>query len=492
MRALKILLPALAISLSLSCSFTSQALAQDSIATDTAAEDTATDADAVEDEATEIAVIDSRSLRALRSDALGATDAAAATDAISKLAALAATDPEAAYVLGEIYLAGGEVIEKDPAKAVPLLEVAGKAGDARAFKRLGDLYRAVEGFQAPLKAYENYKSAADLGDASAAYRAGDYLRAGEVVPRDISAAVSYYEIAAAGGNTPSLMRLGDTYRAGSADGLNLSDAVPWYEKAGAAGNAQAYYRLGEIYRSGLDGTPQPDLAVANYQLAADAGNTPALMRLAQGLLNGNLASGRESEGFALLQQASADGVSGASLVMATAQLEGTGTTTDTQAGLATLGAAADAGDVSAARYLIQLYTSGRSGVRVDLAEARNVLDSLSTTADPAVASFETVIVNTASKAGFTPIGDVFGTLDAPMKQSALNRVYAMDRNAYVYLVQRRLTELGLYSGTLNGLMTSSTITGINQLCATHDITNACRLGPLSSTARRSIAEVIFQ
>jgi TPR repeat protein len=518
MRNLKTLLPALAVTLGLSCSLTTLALAQDDTSTEISvdgqqaaaelAEDDAElmaseiveedadaivdDAEMVEDDAPASGAADAPSIRGLRSEALKAPDTEAAMAAVQRLEALAATDPEAAYALGEVYIAGGVSITKDPARAVPFFEAAAAAGDARAFKRLGDIHRAVDGLQDPLKAYENYKAAADLGDATSAYRTGDYLRAGEVVPRDINAAIAYYELAHAGGNIPSLMRLGDIYRTGAADGLALADAVAWYEKAGEAGNALAYYRLGEIYRVGLGGTPQRDLAVQNYERAVAGGNTAALMRLARGLLNASLAPGRASEGVALLQKAADEGVSGGALYLAQAQLEGTGTPADTQAGLATLTAAAEGGDVAAARYLIQLYTRGQSGVRRDVAAARNVLEKLSATAEPAIAAYEGVIVKTAENAGYAPIGDSFAMLDAEMKRSALNRVYAMDRNAYVYLLQRRLEELGLYSGALNGLMTSSTISAINRLCATHDIVSACRFGPLSSVARRSVAQVVFE
>lgn len=492
MRALKTLLPALAISLGLSCSLASLTLAQDDTASEISAGDAAIETDVAEDDAVEVEVVDSRSIRSLRSEALDATDVAVANAAIEKLQTLAATDPQAAYALAEVYLAGGEAIPEDPAKALPLLETAAAAGEARAFKRLGDLYRAAPGMEDPLKAYENYKSAADLGDASSGYRAGDYLRAGEVVPRNVNAAIRYYEIAANGGHIPSLMRLGDLYRSGADDGLELANAIPWYEKAAEAGNAQANYRLGEIYRTGIDGTPQLDLALTNYERGAEAGNTQALMRLARGLLNESLASGRAAEGYALLQKAASEGVSGASVYLAEAQLEGTGTAADPQAGIATLTAAAEGGDISAARYLIQLYTTGRLGVRTDIAAARNVLDQIGTRAEPAIVSYESVIVATAEGGDYAPIGDSFAGLDAGMKQSALSRVYSMDRNAYVYLLQRRLQDLGHYSGNLNGLMTSSTISAINQLCADHDIVSSCRLGPLSNIARRSIAEVIFE
>lgn len=492
MRALKTLLPAVAISLGLSCSLASPTLAQDDTASEVSAGDNAIQTGGMEEDAVEVEVVDSRSIRSLRSEALGATDVAVANAAIEQLQALAATNAEAAYALAEVYLAGGKAIPLDPAKAVPLLETAAAAGEARAFKRLGDIYRATPGMEDPLKAYQNYKSAADLGDATSGYRTGDYLRAGEVIPRDVNAAIRYYEIAANGGHRPSLMRLGDVYRSGTDDGLELAKAIPWYERAADAGNAEANYRLGEIYRIGIDGMPHLDLALTNYERGAQAGNTQALMRLARGLLNETLASGRAAEGYALLQKAVSEGVSGASVYLAEAQLEGTGTTADPQAGLETLTAATNGGDISAARYLIQLYTTGRLGVRTDIVAARNVLDQIGPTAEPAIVSYENVIVATAEGGDYGPIGDNFANLDARMKQSALSRVYSMDRNAYVYLLQRRLQDLGHYSGSLNGLMTRSTISAVNQFCAANDIVTVCRLGPLSNVARRSIAEVIFE
>jgi hypothetical protein len=55
-------------------------------------------------------------------------------------------------------------------------------------------------------------------------------------------------------------------------------------------------------------------------------------------------------------------------------------------------------------------------------------------------------------------------------------------NAFVYLVQLQLAEEGYYNGTVNGLMTSSTITAIQGLCKSLNAKSLCRHGPLSPQA----------
>lgn len=480
MRAFRLLAPVLAISLGLSAP-PGIALAQE------AAPGAVEPADA--------APAKPPSPRSLRDAARQAPDEAAARAALDQLEALADSDPEAAYILGQLYDAGVPALPPDPARAVPFLETAAAAGDARAYKRLGDLYRATEGLKNPLEAYRNYRQAADLGDAASAQRTGDYLRAGQVVPRDPRAAIAYYEIAAKAGSAASALRLGDLYRTGAADGLDPARALPWYEQAAEAGNAQAYYRLGEFHRTGAGGAPRPDLALQNYQLGAGAGNANALMRMARGLLDSSLAPGRAEDGFALLASAADKGITGARLALGRAQLDGTGTAKDVAAGLATLNAALEEGDVAAGRYLIQLHTGGRAGVSRDLTAARAALDRLRALAAPEVARYEAVILAAAEPGGaarFAAMGEDFDSLDADTRQRLLGRVYALDRNAYVYLVQRRLAALDLYAGPLNGLLTSSTIGAVNALCRARDIAEACRMGPLSGPARRGIAEVIFR
>jgi hypothetical protein len=63
-------------------------------------------------------------------------------------------------------------------------------------------------------------------------------------------------------------------------------------------------------------------------------------------------------------------------------------------------------------------------------------------------------------------------------------------NAFVYVAQDALKRRDLYDGELNGLLTSSTIRAINQLCSASVAGNRCKRGPLDMDAVRVIVSLI--
>lgn len=362
------------------------------------------------------------SLRDLRLRAVGEqTDEADA--AIAELERRSSSDADAALNLAEVLIAGGSSRPKDIPAAIPYLEFAANAGDARARRRLADAYRAESPAQDLVKSYENYKILADDGDAQSSYRVAEFLRTGSAVPKDLEASINY------------------------------------------------------------------------YQIAADAGNNDALMRLATGLLKETLVSGRSAEGYSLLEKAAEGNVAGAASTLGEALVRGTGTTRDVTRGLEILTTAADNGDVTSARLLIRWYTTGSlSGVARSIPDAQRTLEALSATDNPAIVAFEAVIVDSAVASGtgsYSGVAQKFELLGASSKRTALSRIFSLDRNLYVYLIQAHLADQGLYSGSLNGLLTSTTIRAINELCSDKDISEVCRMGPLSGPARRAIAEVAF-
>jgi hypothetical protein len=63
----------------------------------------------------------------------------------------------------------------------------------------------------------------------------------------------------------------------------------------------------------------------------------------------------------------------------------------------------------------------------------------------------------------------------------------INRNAYVYVLQKELRLQGYLKRRPNGLMTSSTIRATAAFCRDENITGICRLGPLKGIAAKAIA-----
>ncbi|ODT72409.1 MAG: hypothetical protein ABS75_04715 [Pelagibacterium sp. SCN 63-23] len=288
---------------------------------------------------------------------------------------IAPSDDVAAYLAAEILRRGGKAIEPDVSTSIDFYELAAHSGNATAYRRLGDIYRTDETLRNPAKALAAYRSAGDLSDVNGAYRAGTYLTTDVAGPPDIAAAVEYLTLAAEAEYSAAYTRRGDIYWRGE-DGLSPADAIPWYLRAAEGGSGLAFLRIAYLYTSDATGIRQPDLAIDYYRKAIDAGYDPAKVQLGAGLANGSLVPNRREEGVALLQEATEAATAGAAVALARMQLAGNGTPRDPATARRTLATAASNGNVQAARLLIQLRTTGGSGVSKNIAEARKVLSAI--------------------------------------------------------------------------------------------------------------------
>lgn len=425
------------------------------------------------------------------------TTAESAASVLAELTQLAETDADAKLYLAELYSKGYPAVPTDLARAVVVLKEGVAAGDVRAMVRLGNLYRDPQNGLDTNMAIDYFRQAADMGDVASAARVADAYRRGTYgLPVDLNSAIKYYETAAATGHLPSMMRLGDIYRTGAAAGLDPSDALPWYEQAALGGVADASYRLGDLYRTEALGEPDLDRAVEYYEAAVAGGSAAALMRLANGLMNESLASGRQHDGVALLQSAVEQNMAGARVALARAYFTGTGVARDAAEGVSVLEGGVEAGDLGSARYLIRLYTEGRTaGVSKNLEAARQILETIEPWAEGDVQSFEQLVIDAAasgSPGDYENIASQFLTLSSEDQRNVLDRVYLLNRNAYVFVIQDRLVADGYFEGTPNGLLTQATISAVNRACTDLGILDKCRLGPLSGPARRAIHESVFR
>lgn len=424
-------------------------------------------------------------------------NAVAISGAITTLTEHAQTDPALAYALGRIFYSGTLAVPQDYEQADPLFEIAANDGSAKALAARGDIRRLGKPPFDPADAFEFYRAAADLGDADAAYRVGSAFRTGNGgVEADRALALKYLLIADAGGDERGLVRLGDIYRRGADLGLDQSLAADYYRRAGETGDAAALYQLGNIYRDGL-GSMQPDAtaAVEAYKKAIAAGNNLAKLGLARGYLAGQFGEGHGAEARGLLDAAITSNVAGAKFELARGYISGRQIPRDVPKAMDLLNQAIADGDVNAGRYLIRLLTEGRiRGVPAGKRAAAAALEQITPLLAADVLNFEAAIVDAsapASAADFAALDTRFAALDQANQRALFARILTVNENAYVLLLQKRLSELGYYQGSQNGQLTASTIAALNKACDEKQIGSQCRAGPLSEATREALSTALF-
>jgi len=154
-------------------------------------------------------------------------------------------------------------MDENPAEAVEQLTEAAKRGDARAWKRLGYIYRdGIKGIvekdvaksnKCMDEAKELWTRAAKNGDADAQYELGFLLWVGlrcQPYEPDYEAIANWYKKAAEQGHLNAQMGLADMYEKGRGVPKNEEKALFWYSKAAEQGNESAKKRVEAATKKG--------------------------------------------------------------------------------------------------------------------------------------------------------------------------------------------------------------------------------------------------
>jgi TPR repeat protein len=170
---------------------------------------------------------------------------------------------------------------KDHAKALPLLQKAAGAGNAKAMNLIGYMYWASEGVGRDYtEARHWYQKATDAGNAAAMLNLGVLYAKGNGVAKDCIKAQEWFQKAADAGNPEAMYNLGVLYAKGKGVAKDYIKAQEWFQKAADAGKPEAMYNLGVLHRVGRGGTQDDTQACQWYQKAADAGFPQAMFQLA--------------------------------------------------------------------------------------------------------------------------------------------------------------------------------------------------------------------
>ena len=243
--------------------------------------------------------------------------------------AVEAGNPSAAQTLGAAYLYGDHGLERDPAEAWRLLEVAVASGDLSAERDLG--YALVEpgdeGFPPnPERGLRLLTLAARKGDTYAMELLGQiYLNGGDGVKPQPDNAQIWLERAADNGDVSSMTALGSGYLDNTLPGGGPQEGIRYLQRAAAAGDDTARTELGNLYLFGTEEiAAEPEKGEELLEAAAANGHAGAMAALGRAYLGGTLGERRIDAGARLLFRAARAGHPTARYVLAQAFLQSQG------------------------------------------------------------------------------------------------------------------------------------------------------------------------
>jgi TPR repeat protein len=204
----------------------------------------------------------------------------------------------AAATLADIYL-NGIGTEKNPTEAMNWYQRAANKGTGVGFDQLGDIFRNGVGTQKnPAIALKMYLTAAKFSESeSRAAIIAEMYDTGSGTPRNPSEATNWYLKAGAVGEYQIARRLdygtgiplssydGDMVTA-NANSSALADAFIWYKRAAEHGYARAQWHLGYLYYLGYATDENLSLALEWFRKAGHSGYMPAQRAVGTMYLNG--------------------------------------------------------------------------------------------------------------------------------------------------------------------------------------------------------------
>ncbi len=404
-----------------------------------------------------------------------------------------ASDPHALMLLGDLY-ARGDVIQADGAKAAAAYERAYGLGALDALLSLGDLYSSGTAIAVdPPRAFRYYKQAADAGSATARLEVGYMLVSGFGTPRDAKAGFNILNGFAAGGSATALVQLGDIYLRGEDGKFAVDSAIVNYEKAAGMGDTTALYKLGSLFAYGTLVPADGKRALAYYQKAADAGDVRASYAIGRGLVENLFGTGSVDQGVQLLVQTAARGVADAEVDLALRYMYGYGVKRAPKQALDLLNRAWEGGNVAAGLELVDIYRDGVVDGRLRLIGqqaklALSIFNKLKSRLDVADRIYDEILFGVRGRSLSAYRAAYERMLELPRgKRSELVRALVRsNENAYIFFVQKRLTEEGIFGGTMNGMLDGPTIHAIVQFCDQVGMSDVCRIGPMSGP----VAEIL--
>lgn len=429
-------------------------------------------------------------------------------------------NPAALASLGNLYASGAGTVPADLGKAVGYFEAAAALGDYGAKSRLGLMLVKGEGIAAdPARGLALLRDVAAIGDGWAKIQLGDVLASGVGVPLDAqgallaygqardaglpaaniklgylfltgkgsvaadpAAAARYFAEAADAGDSVGKISLALLLLEGKGVEQDVGQAVSLLEEVASEGNAWANGTLGGVYADGRHVTPDYTKAWQFSAAAQGAGDAGAMQRLGMLLATGPLGGEHRAEGVKLVEAAVSADLPNALVDRARLKMMGLMGGDGGAAAEGDLLAEVERGNSSALRVLLQLYRSGGPGLKANLGRGQAMLGTHADMLSPEALAFETIALRAvppATERSLAAVGAALPGIASADFSQTVQMLFWGNKNAYVYVVQRQLRELGLYGGPVDGYLGRPTIAAINRLCAAEGAEAMCAPGPLT-------------
>ena len=391
--------------------------------------------------------------------------------------------------LGEFYSLPGPV-SPDGDKAIDYLTQAAEAGDAYALLRLGDLYRDGGLVEAdPELSFQHYQEAADKGVSSANIKVAEAYLRGNGVQQDTQKGLDLLKESADTGTITAVRTTADYLKDGDYVEPDRQEAIKLYAAAAESGNTGAFLPLAAMYAD----EGEPAKAISFYERAIEADVRGAERQYLDRHMSGRLGRmSKPSWAASEMKRLAAEGDEDALVFTASGYYWGSGgLKRDPALAVSMLEEAASEGSLPAIRRLVTIYRDAPGNrVRKSIAKARNHLTSLEGSMDPVSYRREATILDAASEdslSKYEQVAEAVSALPQSAQPAALSAIKNANPNVYVYIAQKRMSEAGIYGGSLNGLLTRDTIRAINTVCSQGVGTDRCKKGPLDSQAVRQVA-----
>ncbi len=385
-------------------------------------------------------------------------------------------DPDAQYHLGR-HLLNGWVIAQDKDKGLQLLEASAAAKHSAALITLGEEFLWGSNVTAdPARAAGYLETASAQGDVSAKRVLGEQLVSGAVLQRDVASGTALLQEAISAGDVEAHIALGKLHLHGIGLTQDRARALELFEAAAQAGNGHGLAAYGDAL---MWSQRDPAQAEAILNRAGELQANEAWVSLANGAMYGYLGGGRISrakfEGYA--EKARAAGEEKIAVLEAERNMWGINMRASGPETLARLRSAAEAGNATAAGFLIELTRDGNGlNVRREPERARAVLADFGSLfsdkkREQYALSIDAALARQAQD--YAPMADVFNARADLRSNWFGTQIAKANLNLAFYILQQKFASDGLYGGPINGYATPSTLRVAAQVCRELDLNEYC-------------------
>lgn len=422
----------------------------------------------------------------------------------------------------------GRDAEIDPDTALILHEKLALAGNALSYVRMATILLSQNRIEEAMQALENGR---EMGsDFARSQLAIGHVRNSFGDRSDPEFGVAELEdLLRSSDNSFAAFVLATAYESGTGTDVNIAKAREMFEDLAAQGHAMSLAKLGQYARTGTFADPDQLAAIEYYRAAAEGGFSWAWMVLA----NLTLEVGDYEQSIEAYEQAVANGIAKAGAEFARRHfLREFGQFSDRELGAQLLEARAEAGDVDAISEALILWerrsrrieTLDLEGVIAILDEKMREGDELATRALARayrVLRWRIPKARTRHAQLVEEFGDqlgrhymreyLFDTYDLGAHASSRRAAYdvirqlqgqefrdgamalrATEPTAFVYLLQKELSELGYANLRASGTMNGVTLRAVLRFCDDNEIMSTCTHGPLTYPASFDISRVLAE